>query len=103
MENVVLGHYILRVEDVGLTDLRRKLGPEFIQRGMGSVVAGFHLDGRDLFPLCDEEVNLHMILPMLIVRPGIEVQFVAVGPQNLSYHIFHQRHLDLDISYTDVL
>ena len=89
MEDVIGAHDILCVENIGLTYFRGKLCAEFVQRCVAAVVAGLYFDGGYFFALGNQEIDLHVVFPMLLIAAGVEVELMPTAPEHLCHHVLY--------------
>ena len=67
MNDSILDHDILWIEDVGVSYDRVKALSEFVQGRMRTITRGFDLYWGYLLSFCNQEINLDVILSMEIV------------------------------------
>ena len=80
MDDAVLFHDILCVENVGLPEEVFEFGAEFVQGGVPLIGGALHLYGADSAIAPDEEVNLHLVLSAVPVDTRVEVEVSARSP-----------------------
>ena len=93
MEDVIGAHDILCVENIGLTYFRGKLCAEFVQRCVAAVVAGLYFDGGYFFALGNQEIDLHVVFPMLLITARVEVELMPTAPEHLCHHVLQNHAL----------
>ena len=60
---------------------------------MAAVAAGLHFDGGYFFALGNQEIDLHMVFPMLLIAAGVEVELVSAASEHLRHHVFQNHTL----------
>ena len=84
MQDAVLDHQVLRVEEEGVAELPLELSPELVERGVVLVGAALDFDGADVVAPPHEEVDLRPPFPVAPVGARVEEQLDATGPQRLG-------------------
>ena len=74
MDDSVFDHNILGIKNIRVANDRRKVFTEFIQRRMGTVIAGFHFYGGNFLSLGNLEIYFHVVFPVPTIGAGIEIQ-----------------------------
>lgn len=67
MENTIFFHDVLGIENIGISNNRRKMVSEFVKGRMRTVVAGFDFYWTYFLSLRDQKINFHMILAVFII------------------------------------
>ena len=49
--------------------------------------------GSDFLAFCNQEINLHMIFPVIGITARIEIELVTVGSKHLHNDVFHDHSL----------